>query len=90
MTEEQVQKPVDRKDLKIQALINKVTKTENENADYQVELHVRTEELQAALNEIAGLREQVANWEASQQASQNAVPSEEPNVETEEVPKPTK
>jgi len=77
MTEQAVeqQKP-DRKDLKIQALINKVTKTENENADYQVELHVRTEELQEATNELHQLRQKLAEYEPA--------PSEVLDVEFEE------
>lgn len=83
MTQEQLpveQKP-DRKDLKIQALINKVTKTENENADYQVELHLCTEQLQLAQAELSQLRTQVSEYQYSQ-----ADHSEVIDVEATEVP----
>ena len=84
MTEQvQEQQKPDRKDLKIQALINKVTKTENENADYQVELHLKTEELQEAHTELHQLRQKLAEYEPA--------PSEVIDVEFEEgaeFPKP--
>lgn len=36
----------DRKDLKIQALLNKLSGLENENAELRVEIHLLTEEVQ--------------------------------------------
>jgi hypothetical protein len=86
MTQEQVPQKPDRKDLKIQALINKVTKTENENADYQVELHLRTEELQEAQQEIQNLRVQLSQLQNQQESVD---PSEVLDVEAFEVPEPT-
>lgn len=74
MTEQQVQQKPDRKDLKIQALVNKVTKTELENAEYQVELHMANEQLQELNQELMNLRNQLA--EAYQQAAQATTPSE--------------
>lgn len=52
MTTEQVEQP-DRKDLKVQALLNRVTSTENENADLRVQVHLLTEEIQRILSEQA-------------------------------------
>jgi uncharacterized coiled-coil DUF342 family protein len=79
MTEQvQEQQKPDRKDLKIQALINKVTKTENENADYQVELHLKTEELQAAYQQLQTV--------TSELDTLRPAPSEVIDVEAEEVP----
>lgn len=76
MTEQQVPQKPDRKDLKIQALINKVTQTENANADYQVELHLRTEEIQALSEQVQFLNTKLEEYE----------PSEVVDVETVEDP----
>lgn len=58
MTTEQVEKP-DRKDLKVQALLNRVTSTENENADLRVQIHLLNEEVQRIFAEQAEQAEPV-------------------------------
>lgn len=52
--------------LKVQALLNRVTSTENENAELRVELHVATENVAALTQEVESLRAQLGPADAEQ------------------------
>ena len=83
MSEQQVEQEVPmRTQLKLQALINKITKVENENADYQVELHMANEEKNQLQQQVYQLQQIVSQLHESvaTQAEEPDVSEEEPTV----------
>lgn len=56
---------MDRKDLKIQALLEKISSTESSNADLRVELTIQSQRADNLEKELANLHEEINELRAS-------------------------